>query len=379
MSGPASVLMIDSESTWRGGEAQLELLIRGLLAEGGFAVTLAAPPDSAIAARAGAMGVTCLPLRVAGGMDLAAAWKLRGYLRTNRYDIVHCHSSHAHSVASLAMKRPFGRGRGTRRRLVVSRRVDFPIATNLFSTAKYRAGVDAYLAISNGVREVLEEGGVEGDRITLVRSGIDLDKFARVRNIDYLYDEFGMSGQTPVIGNIAALAPHKSQADFIRAAESIAKQLSGARFFVVGEGELRGELEELIRDLKLEGDVVLTGFREDVLELLSMFDCFVLSSSLEGLCTSIMDAQTMGVPVVATRTGGVPDLVEDGVTGLLVTPGRPDLLAEAVVRMMTEPGLKESCAAAATSRAESYDYRRMVSGTVDVYHRLLEHNQGGGR
>ncbi len=135
---------------------------------------------------------------------------------------------------------------------------------------------------------------------------------------------------------------------------------------------MRSGLEKLINDLKLDDDVLLTGFRSDVLEMLSMFDCFVISSYLEGLCTSIMDAQAMGVPVVATRTGGIPDLVEDEVTGLLVPPKRPDLLADAIVRMMTEPGLKESCAGAATARAQSYHYRYMVEGTMDVYRSTVD-------
>ncbi len=373
------VLMVDSESTWRGGEGQLELLMRGLLAKTGFVVTLAAPAGSAIAGRAEALGVPFVPLAVSGGMDLAAAWKLRGHLRANHYDILHCHSSHAHGVALLAMKSMFAGNAWSKPALVVSRRVDFPVATNRFSAVKYRGGVDAYVAISRGVRDALIEGGVEESRIALVRSGIDLDKFARVEDIGYLYEEFGISAQTPVIGNIAALAPHKSQVDFIRAAAFVAKQLDGAKFFVVGEGKLRPELERLIEDLRLNDNVFLTGFRSDVLELLSMFDCFVLSSYLEGLCTSIMDAQVMGVPVVATRTGGVPDLVDDGATGLLVPPRRPELLANAIVRMMTEAGLRESCAAAAMTKSRTYDYCHMVDGTVDVYRSMVERRVGVAR
>ena len=366
------VLMVDSESTWRGGEGQLELLMRGLVDRGDYAVDLAAPPRSAIAERTQAMNIPCLPLSISAGMDLAAAWKLRSYLRARHYDIVHCHSSHAHSVASLALRSTFSHGGWSKPGLIVSRRVDFPVATNRLSAIKYGSGVDVYIAISNGVRSVLIEGGVEERRIALVRSGIDLDKFACAGDIAYLYKEYGISAQTPVIGNIAALAPHKSQADFVRAALSVKKKVDGARFFIVGEGNMRSGLEKLIKDLTLQDDVLLTGFRSDVLEMLSMFDCFVISSYLEGLCTSIMDAQAMGVPVVATRTGGIPDLVEDEVTGLLVPPKRPDLLADAIVRMMTEPGLRESCVGAATARAQSYHYRHMVEGTMEVYRYTMD-------
>jgi hypothetical protein len=93
------ILMVDSESTWRGGEGQLALLMQGLV-QRGYDVTLAAPKASAIASRAREIGVATLPLTISGGLDFGAAWKLRGYLRSHRYDVVHTHSSHAHSVAS---------------------------------------------------------------------------------------------------------------------------------------------------------------------------------------------------------------------------------------------------------------------------------------
>jgi glycosyltransferase involved in cell wall biosynthesis len=231
--------------------------------------------------------------------------------------------------------------------------------------------VDRFLAVSSGVRRVLIDCGVREDRIEIVPDGIDLAKFERVGDSGYLAREFALAADDTVIGNVAALAPHKSQKDFIRAARIIGDEVPRARFFVVGEGELRPELEALIGELGLQGRVVLTGFRNDVLELLSRFDCFVLSSYLEGLCTSVMDAHAMGVPVVATRTGGVPDLVEDGETGLLVPPRDPALLARAVVRMLRDHTLRARCVRRAAEQAKTYDYARMVEGTLDAYRRLL--------
>ncbi|UCG52379.1 MAG: glycosyltransferase [Candidatus Latescibacterota bacterium] len=377
--GQVRALMVDSETTWRGGEGQLGLLIRGLM-EREIDVRLAAPPGSAIAKRARELGVECLPLPIAGGFDLSAVRKLGRYLGGGRYDIIHCHSSHAHSIAFMANASLGFRSRGKRvrrPRLVVSRRVDFPVGRRGLGALKYRRGVDVYLAISSGVRDVLIRCGIAPEKIELVRSGIDLEKFDTVCDPAYLAREFELGPDTTIIGNIAALAPHKSQADFIRAAKLIKDSTENVKFLIVGEGELRGELEDLVRELDLERDVVLTGFREDVLEILSMFNCFVLSSYLEGLCTSIMDAQAMGIPVVATRVGGVPDLVVDGETGLLVPPRRPDLIAKAVIRMLGDDGLRERCVRQAIQKSRTYDYRRMVEQTVDAYHRILNltHNE----
>ncbi|MDH3217814.1 MAG: glycosyltransferase, partial [Candidatus Krumholzibacteria bacterium] len=219
----AKILMVDSETSWRGGEGQIELLMKGLI-ETGFDVTLAASADAAITRRAAALGVPCLELSISGDMDLAAAWTLRGYLRENRCDIVHCHSSHAHGVAFLADRASrFGRSGSmkTRPLLVVSRRVDFRVAKNRLSALKYKHGADFYIAISNGVRDALLESGVAEDRIQIVQSGINLNKFAEVRDSRYLLGEFGFTDTTPVIGNVAALAPHKSQSDFILAAKRV--------------------------------------------------------------------------------------------------------------------------------------------------------------
>ena len=364
------VLMIHSETTWRGGENQLALLMRGLR-DAGVGVVLAAPRRAAIARAAGELGVPHVPLAIRGGLDLVAAARLARHLRREPYDVLHCHSAHAHSTAFLATWRGRGRAPGRRRpAVVVSRRVDFAVPRCGPAALKYRHA-DLFVAISRGVRDVLLGCGIDPARIVLVPSGIDLERHRSLRDTAYLRSEFELAPGTTLIGNVAALAPHKSQSDFIRAAKIVAEQMQPVQFLVVGEGPLRQQLVALIRDLGVQETVRLTGFRDDVLEMVSLLDCFVLSSYLEGLGTSIMDAQVLGVPVVATRTGGVPELVEDGVTGLLVPPRRPEELARAILRMLREPGLRERCVQNARARAAAYDYRRMVRGTLAAYSDLL--------
>jgi glycosyltransferase involved in cell wall biosynthesis len=228
------------------------------------------------------------------------------------------------------------------------------------------------LAISTGVRDVLVRCGVNPDRIKLVPSGIDLDKFERMRDAGYVRNEFLLQNARGIIGNVAALAPHKAQVDFIDAAAVVDQALNGISYLIVGEGELRRKLERKAGERGLADKMIFTGFREDPLEILSIFDCFVMSSRLEGLCTSIMDAQVLGVPVVATHTGGIPDLVENEKTGLLAPPGRPEQLAKAIIRMMTDSELRNSCIRLAKNKAGQYDYRNMVQGTLDAYRAVIE-------
>ncbi|MDH4037624.1 MAG: glycosyltransferase [Candidatus Krumholzibacteria bacterium] len=362
------VLMVDSERSWRGGQEQVRLLMKGLVAEGA-AVTLAAPPEGALFERAAALDVD----RIAWNGRATGLGALRRAMASGRFDIVHSHASRAHGAVSAARV-----GLAARPPHVVSRRVDFPVGKGLPGRWKYRRGADAYIAISRQVREVLISGGVPPASIDVVPSGIDLDKFARGREATAVRAEFGLDGATRVVGNIAALAPHKSQSDLLRAAGHVLATRDDVRFFVVGEGALRADLERLAGSLGIAGRVVFTGFRPDALDLLRMFDVFVMSSYLEGLGTSIMDAQAVGIPVVATRTGGIPEIVEDGESGLLVPPRSPDLLAAAILRMLDDETLREACIRGGRERSHGYDYRNTVYKTLDVYRRLCHANHPPG-
>ncbi len=370
MSAPLRVLMVDSERTWRGGQAQVLLLMKGLV-EVGVEVHLAAPADGALCARTEGLRVVrhgWKPDTIVGGA------RLRGIIARGAFDLVHSHASRAHGWAALARV-------GVRPRPihVVSRRVDFAPGRSVLAALKYRRGADAYIAISEGVRDVLVAGGIPPARVFLAHSGIDLDKFKHMRDASYLRDEFGVRDGERIVGSVAALAPHKAHADLLRAAARVCAQRPGVRFFLVGEGELRAELERLARELGIADAVVFTGFRQDALELLSIFDVFVMSSYLEGLGTSIMDAQVLRVPVVATRAGGIPEIVEDGVSGLLVPARDPGLLADAILRMLNDDTLRAACVREAARRAAGYDYHTMVNKTLDVYRALCDVHHFPGR
>jgi glycosyltransferase involved in cell wall biosynthesis len=359
---PLRVLMVDSERTWRGGQAQVGLLMTGL-SDLGVKVTLVAPPGGELYQRTTSASIARVPF-VPG---LHGLWHLRRALQSGAFDVVHSHAARAHGAVSFARV-----GLASRPWHVVSRRVDFAVARDPVSAWKYRRGADAFLAISEGVRRVLLAGGVAPDRVRVVPSGIDLAKFDGLRERDAVRAELGLDARTLAVGNVAALAPHKAQNDLLRAAAMVRAQRRDVRFFIVGEGALRASLEALARELGIAEHVVFTGFRADALDLLRAFDVFVMSSYLEGLGTSIMDAQALGVPVVATRTGGIPELVEDGATGLLAPPRDPASLAAAVLRFLADERLRFACAARARALSSRYDYHAMVYKTLDAYRDLCE-------
>ena len=359
---PLRVLMVDSERSWRGGQGQVRLLMSGLC-ERGVAVTLAAPADGELYRRSENLAIERLPLATGP----AGVFTLRRALGSSRYDVVHSHAARAHGTVAAARL-----GLRSRALHVVSRRVDFDVAKSPVSRWKYLRGADAYIAISEGVRRVLIAGGIPSARVRVVMSGIDLGKFEGLKARSAVRAELGLDERTLAVGNVAALAPHKAQNDLLHAAKHVLARRAQVRFFLVGEGALRAELESLARSLGVDAHVTFTGFRSDALDLLRAFDVFAMSSYLEGLGTSIMDAQVLGVPVVATRTGGIPELVEDGVTGLLAPPRNPEAFAAALLRMLEDEPLRRTCAESARIRSSRYDYRTMVDKTLDVYRDMCQ-------
>jgi glycosyltransferase involved in cell wall biosynthesis len=157
----------------------------------------------------------------------------------------------------------------------------------------------------------------------------------------------------------------------IDAAQLVIQQLPDTRFVILGEGELRDHLEKQIHEHHLEKHVLLPGFRTDVLGCIKGFDLFAMSSVTEGLGTSLLDAMACARPIVATRAGGIPEIVEDELNGLLVPVRDHHALAAAIVRALKDPSLRTRMGEAGLARAnERFTVERMVSETAAVYARV---------
>lgn len=358
---------LDTGRTWRGGQRQVLLLAQGLARRGHEVLLLA--PEGPLLERARAAGIETRRWRPLGEWDLLAAWSAARALRAWRADIAHAHSAHAHAVGVPAARRAGVRG------VVVSRRVDFAVATHPLSRLKYRMPVDRYFCISRGVAGVMRAGGVPEEALALVPSGIELPDPAATREAaarrPALRAELGLPQDTRIVGTVAALAPHKDHATLLAAAARVTAARSDVHFAWAGEGECRSALERRRRELGLEGRVHLLGHREDAVALITQFDVFALSSHLEGLGTSLLDAQALSVPVVATRTGGIPDAVEDGITGKLVPPRDPAALAAALLATLDDPAAAAARAARAQENVQRFSADAMVEASIREYRAIL--------
>jgi len=355
-----TTLQIDTERTWRGGEQQALYLALGLRRLGQRPIVVAQPACPLLAAVREA-GVETRAIRMRGEADVVAAARIASLARREDAAILHAHTSHAHTLALLA------RGLGCRSKVVVARRVDFDVRGRW----KYGRRVDRFIAVSHAVKRVLERCGVRPAQVSVVHDGIDLARIDEAQQQDYRR-EFGFAADAFVVGNVAHMADHKGQQYLVAAVPQVLAERPDARLVIVGHGELWEALHAQARRLGVQRQVVFAGFRSDVPGLLKFFDLFVISSHLEGLCSSLMDAMAARRPIVATAAGGIPELVTHEQEGLLVAPKDPAALAGAILRLMRDRPLAQRLAARGRRAVEErFTVQHMVEATATVYSEVL--------
>ncbi len=332
------ILCATEATGWTGGVNQIRLTLLEL-ARRGYSAAVACRPGTDVERRLRAAGLETLPVRFRQDYDVPAAWSLARQAKAWGATIVHAHHPKAHAVALLAAVL-FGLAP-----LVVSRHVIYRVGRNPLSAWKYRSRrIQAYAAVCNETAARLTAAGVEPGRITRVPPGVDLAPWlaARARR-DGRFDCDVLT--------VGHHGPAKGQDVLVRAAALLKPEHPGLRVRVVGRGT--DALGGLVRELGVESQVELLGERADVPELMARARLYAMPSRQEGLATVLIEAQTVGVPVVASRVGGLPEAVEDGVNGLLVPPESPDALAGALGRLLRDPSLGARLSEAGMASAEA--------------------------
>jgi glycosyltransferase involved in cell wall biosynthesis len=358
------ILHLSSETTWRGGEQQLAYLMQELnkinvISFAGVKINFA------LEAYCRTNRLNYFSLEFAGEWDLKTVHSIIKICKEQSIDIIHAHSAHSHTLAVL------GSLWGNKKPIVVSRRVDFPINNNFLSGFKYNyRGVKKIICVSEMIHKVIAPRIKNPKRIITIYDGIDLK---RCHNSDrnYLKKEFFIANEEKVIGNIAALAPHKDYLTFLETARLIADALP-CRFLIVGEGGMRQLIEARIRDLKLQDKVIMAGFRNDIEMILPGLDVLLFTSEMEGLGSTILDAMACNVPVVATDAGGIPEIIVHQKTGMLAAVKDSKQLAAYVLKLLTDADLRKSIIANAKQRVNSFSKEVMAEKTMDVYKEVVQ-------
>jgi len=358
------VLHIDTERTWRGGQQQAAWLLEGMLARG-WPAAVVCPPGSLLEDRGRARSWPVHAVAMRGELDVAAGLRIARIAHAGNMAILHAHSSHALALGLWA--RLFDR----RLRLVASRRVDFPIRKHFLSRLKYSNGtLDRIICISAAVRAQLLADRVPPGKLVVIPSGIDTRRFVGVRPPAHFRRSLGIPSGHLVIGTVAALADHKDYPTLLRAARLVLDQEPDISFVAVGDGPLHKEITALASELGLGKRFLFQGFREDIGSFLKIFDIFVLASKTEGMGTSVLDAQALGLPVAACRAGGIPEIVTDRETGLLVPPGDPPALAAALLELAHDSELRAKLGAGARKAVQQHDVSRTIDAHLELYRSL---------
>ncbi len=331
-----SLFQIDAGKEWRGGQRQ-SLFLAKELKRRGLPFFFIVQPESPLHQKACEAELPVLPFKMRNEFDLPAILRLAWAMKRKKCLLVHFHDAHSAAVGSVAAslaKVPFR---------IITRRVDFPLKKNYFSRRKYMKNIDVIIAISEGVKKVLVEGGVNPVNIEVISSGIDFSSFeegsSALISKDYLHREFSFAVDDYLVGIVAHLADHKGHQYLIQATKILKQQAPKIKTIIVGEGPLSMELDRQAKELDVEDIIFFLGFRKDIPKILSSLDLFVLSSHLEGMGSSILDAMASRLPVVATKVGGIPEVVINGETGVLVPPRNPSALARAILMLYSDKTL----------------------------------------
>lgn len=362
-----TILHISTPVSWRGGEQQIAYLIKANKAACHNLVFC--PEHSALHHHCVNHQIDHHTFSRKGPLSLIAAAALTSYCKKHRVSVVHCHDSHAHTMAVVAAS-IFG----NKVPVIVHRRVDFPVHRSLFSRFKYNHSIiRRFVCVSEAIREMLVPSLRHPEKALCIHSSIDMSRFGSSVNSEApLRATFGLSPDTILVGNTAALAPHKDYPTFVRTAALLYKRFPAMRFVIIGDGPLRTAVRQWVEASGLSPVVIFTGFRKDIPALLPELNIFLMTSKTEGLGTSILDAFASKVPVVATRAGGIPELVEDGVTGLLAEVGNDNQLAEAVSALISDTTRAREITDNAYRKALGFDYRIMGEKTLGLYREVLQ-------
>jgi glycosyltransferase involved in cell wall biosynthesis len=333
-----------------------------------FCLLVERGPDlSAYVAALEAVGVEVVRFPIRADLDPLLLWRLMRFLRTVRPDIVHTHLIHGDLYGTLA-------ARLTDVPVVVStKHNDDAFRRNRFYAWLSRRATrwqDRIITISDHLaRFSVEVEKLDADKITRIHYGLDGAAFrACVQDVASVRAEFRIPADAPLVGVVARLDSQKGHIYLLRAWVQVTAALPEARLLVVGDGPLRGELQQQTYDLGLEGSVIFAGRREDVPRIMAALDVVTLPSLWEGFGLVLLEAMAVARPIVASRVSAIPEIVVEGETGLLVPPRDVDALAAALIALLRDQQRATEMGRRGRVRLEQeFTLGKMIEATDRVY------------
>ncbi|HWQ28590.1 MAG TPA: glycosyltransferase [Dehalococcoidia bacterium] len=315
------------------------------------------------------LGIRTTCLRHTRPFDLRVVPRVAAFLRERRIDVLHCHLPYTGVVGRLA-----ARLAGVPCVVYTEHNVQqrYHVVTRLANQTTVRLA-DLTIAVSDEIRDsLLRSPLTRGADVRTIQNGVDADALEEAAAAGGVREEFGIPRDRLIVGVVSVFRAQKRLDLWLRTAAAIALAEPRSVFMVVGDGPGAPELRALAGELGLDGRVIFTGLRHDAPRLIAAFDVFMMSSIYEGLPVAVLEAMALGRPVVSTSVGGLPDVIEDRHSGLLVAPDDRAALAQRVLDLLADPAERRRLGDAARARVrQRFSIQTMVRATEDIYEQVL--------
>lgn len=362
------IFHLDDSKNLRGGERQV-IYLANALSKRGIRNYIVARKNSPLEEKARLKIIPNFSLPYFFEWDLLSAsilcHKVRKICVQDAIAVLHAHTSHTAAIAALAsffLKCP----------VIIHRRVDFSLKKSFLTKTKYKCA-SKIIAISNAIKSILIDYGIDENKISVIPSAFELGNTTQKKSMkDELMRRFSIPSNAFLVGTLAALQPHKDPINLIKAAQICLKEDKNFFFFLAGEGPLKKECESEIERLAIANNFKLLSQIEENISFLKAIDLFLLSSRQEGLGSSIIEAMTCGLPIVATKVGGIPELVKDGLNGFLVEKENPYQLAQAIMKIKKNEELRRKFSTSSVEVSKEFSIDKMTEQTLKVYEETLK-------
>lgn len=358
------ILHTEWSDGWGGQERRVMADLTGMT-QRGHQVVLATRPLARIGIEAEKAGIPVIRLPMRRNADLASAVRLARYLKTRRIQVVNTHSGVDTWIGSLAAKLarvPV---------LVRTRHLDLPLKRTWSNFVHYLP--DIVVACGQTMRSHLVEGcGFPAEKVVSIPTGVPFDRFVPQRDRAAVRKEIGIGEDVFMILMVGIIRGVKRHEIAVRALKQVLADVPGSRLVLAGEGPMRRDMEELAQSLAISDHVYFLGQRDDVADLMNAADVLLLTSRSEGVPQAVTQALGLGLPVVATAVGGVPELVVDGECGVLVAPESIDQTAAALSRIARDKAAARNMGAKGQAHVHRlFSLDAMLTDTEALYLALL--------
>ena len=360
------VLHIDTAKTWRGGQQQAAYL-HTFLNDHAFFSLMICQPHSAMEEYCKQHELLFVSINMYGELDVKAVYQIVRIIKKNHCTILHAHTAHALSIGILC--KIFHKNI----HLVGVRRVAFSIRKNALSAWKYKTSlINKLVCISKSIKQILIAEGIPKTKISTIYSGIDIHKFDACLPADFIKEKYNILENDKIVTTIAALERNKDYITLLHAAQRVLEIDKNVTFLSIGAGSREKELKDTAQKLQIDDKFQFLEFHKDVGPYLKITDIFLLVSKKEGLGSSILDALSVGLPVIATNTGGIPEVVTNNVNGLLVPTENPEKLSHAIIHLLKNDKLRLTLSQSAKESVRKFSVDAMYRKYLKLYEKLTK-------